>query len=69
MKEPRRGRGPKASPRNTSEQGGLALLESEVAELREKNVRLQERLEEAETRAELQARADRILAIPPPTDR
>ena len=49
-------------------QGGLAVLESQVANLREENARLQRRLEEAEMSAELQACADRILAIPPPED-
>ena len=49
-------------------QGGLAVLESEVADLREENARLQRRLEESEMSAEFQARAERILAIPLPED-
>jgi hypothetical protein len=51
-----------------SSEGGIALLESEIDELREKNARLQRRLEEAEMSAEFQASASRILAIPPPKD-
>ena len=47
--------------------GVLGQLESEIAELRRMNARLQERLEQAEMDAELQVRADRILAISPPT--
>ena len=46
--------------------GGLAVLESQVADLREENARLKHRLEEAEMSAELEACADRILAIPMP---
>ena len=45
----------------------LDQLQGEIADLRELNARLQRRLAETEMDAELQARADRILAISPPT--
>lgn len=44
----------------------LDLLHGEIADLKELNARLERRLQEAEMDAELQARADRILAITPP---
>ena len=47
-------------------EGGLALLESEVADLKEMNASLRARLEEAERRAEYRKRAAKILAIPLP---
>lgn len=47
-----------ASPR------GSTPVESELAALREANALLQQRLTEAELRAEMRVRAFRILAIP-----
>jgi hypothetical protein len=49
-----------------SSSGGLALLEDEIAGLREENARLQRRLAEAEMSEKLKRSADRILAIPAP---
>ena len=46
----------------------LGSLESEIADLREMNANLKRRLEEAEMDAELQVKADRLLAISLPTD-
>ena len=46
----------------------LGLLEREIADLKQINDRLELRLSEAEMEAELRARADRILAIPPPIE-
>ena len=48
--------------------GGAGLLEHEIDELKEKNARLERRLEEAEMSAELQASANRILSLPLPKD-
>ena len=45
----------------------LDQLQGEIAGLKELNAHLQQRLAEAEMDAELRARADRILAISPPT--
>ena len=57
--------------RNTKATAGstavLDMLQGEIADLRESNAHLKRRLEEAELDAELQARADQILAISPPT--
>jgi hypothetical protein len=57
--------GTKATAGSTAVPG---LLESEIADLKELNAHLKRRLEEAELDAELQVRADRILAIPHPMD-
>ena len=57
-----------AEAREISNTGGVAVLESEIADLKEQNARLERRLAEAEMSAELRVRADRILAIPLPKD-
>jgi hypothetical protein len=54
--------------RNLASPGGIAVLEREIADLKEMNAHLQRRLEEVERNAEFQVRADRILAIPMPRD-
>lgn len=68
MNETGSNRGANAFARTPSSPGGLAVLESQVADLQEENARLQRRLEEAQTSAELEARAERILAIPWPEE-